>query len=106
MKKQKDRLITISPTEERVRLHLKDVRQRRHNSTHIQSVITRWLERAARRNNRHINEPSVTIETCYEPMFRQTLLYAYAYSFPDTLPDWLRTANIIGREKIEVKLEE
>ena len=106
MKKQKDKQTTITPTEEYALFHLSDARQRNHSVTHITDVITRWLERGTRRKNRHINKPSLRIETRYEPELRQTLWLAYAYSFPDTMPDWLRTANIIGREKIEIKLEE
>ncbi len=106
MKKQKDKQTTITPTEERVRLRLSDVRQKQRSPTHIRDVIIRWLERSAIRKGRHINEPSARLETDRDPSRRLTHLYAYAYSFPDTMPDWLRTANLIGREKIEIKLEE
>ncbi len=91
--------VTITPTEERVHLRLSDERQRQRNPDHIRNVIMRWLERGAIRKGRHINEPSVSLETDRDPTRRRTLLFAYAYSFPDTLPDWLRTTKI-DKEKI------
>ena len=95
-KQQKDKqTITITPTEERVRLRLSDVRQRQHNSAHIRDVVIRWLERGATRKRRHINEPSVHLETDRDPTSQLTFLYAYADSFPDTMPDWLRTTKAI-----------
>ena len=103
---QKDKLITITPTEEYVCLRLSDMRQRQRDPSHIQDVVMRWLERSAIRKGRHINKPSARLETDRDPTRRLTRLYAYAYSFPDTMPDWLRTANIIGKEKIEIEVEE
>ena len=82
MKKQKDKQTTITPTEERVLLRLSDERQRQRNPDHIRNVIMRWLERGAIRKGRHINEPSVSLETDRDPTRRRTLLFAYAYSFP------------------------
>lgn len=82
----------ITPTEERVRLRIRNDRcPYLHQGT--LDTITRWLERMARRKGRHISEPSVVVETDYIPEYRKTFLYAWADSFPDTLPDWLRTAR-------------
>ena len=78
---------TITLTEERVRLRLSDSRQRQRSPDHIRNVIIRWLERGAIRKGRHINEPSVCLETDRDPTRRLTHLYAYAYSFPDTMPN-------------------
>ncbi len=103
---QKDELLTITPTEECVRLRLSDMRQRQRDPGHTRDVVMRWLELSDASKSRHINEPSARLETDRDPTRRLTHLYAYAYSFPDTLPDWLRTANIIGKEKIEIKVEE
>ena len=86
--------ITITPTEERVRLRLNDIRQRNRSASHIRDVVMRWLERSAIRKGRHINEPSMCIETDRDPTRWLTFLYAYADSFPDTMPDWLRTTKI------------
>ena len=83
-----DKTVTITPTEERVRLYVRDS----HRQRNARATVTRWLERGACRKGRHINVPSVIVETNYEPVFRKTFLYASADSFPDTLPDWLRTA--------------
>jgi hypothetical protein len=82
--------VTITPTEERARLRIKDGRL---DSAHIRGVVTRWLERAARKQGRHINEPSVTLSVDREVILGRTFLYVYADSFPDTLPDWLRTVE-------------
>ena len=95
---QKDKRITITPTEEYVRLRLSDIRQRQRDPGHIRDVVMRWLERGATRKGRHINEPSICIETDRDPTRRLTFLYAYAYSFPDTMPAWLQTTKV-GREK-------
>ena len=84
-------MTTITPTEERDRLWIKDGRS---DSTRMRAVVTRWLERAARRQGRHINEPSVTLATDRDPSLRKTFLYASADSFPDTLPEWLRTTVV------------
>lgn len=84
-------MTTITPTEERVRLRIKNDRI---DSLHIQGVVTRWLERAARRKERHINEPSVNLQVARDVSLCQTFLYAYADSFPDTMPDWLRRVRI------------
>ncbi len=92
---QKDKLITITPTEERVCLRLSDERQRQRSPDHTRNVVIRWLERSAIRKSRHINEPSACLETDRDPSRRLTFLYAYADSFPDTMPDWLRTAKAI-----------
>ena len=105
-KQQKDKQITITPTEEHIYLRLSDKRQRERNPNHIQEVVMRWLERSATRKGRYINEPSIRLETDRDPTRRLTFLLAYAYSFPNTLPDWLRTANPIGKEKIEIEVEE
>ena len=99
-KQQKDKqTVTITPAEERVYLRLSDVRQRQRNPAHTRDVVIRWLEREATRKGRHINEPSMRLETDRDPTRRLTFLFAYAYSFPDTLPDWLRTTKI-DKEKI------
>lgn len=79
-------MITITPTEERTRLRVNRTRESR-------GVMTRWLERSAQRQGRHINEPSVELHFDRDPSMQQTFLYAYADSFPDTLPDWLRTVK-------------
>ena len=92
---QKDKLITITPTEECVRLRLSDIRQRQRNPGHIRDVVMRWLERSATRKGRHINEPGVHLETDRDPTRQLTFLYAYGDSFPDTMPDWLRTTKAI-----------
>ena len=105
MKKQKDKQTTITPTEEYTYFYLSDTRQRNRSVAHITDVITRWLERSTRRKNRHINKPSIRIETQYDPSLRQTVWLAYAYSFPDTLPDWLRTTKI-GKEETKIEIEE
>lgn len=94
--------VTITPTEERVRLRLRDTHQRGRTAGHVRNVVIRWLERMAIRKGRYINRPSVTLETLYEPALRETHLYAYADSFPGTMPDWLRTTKI-GKKEIRVK---
>lgn len=83
----------ITPTEERVRLLIRSSRCPYLHQDALDTV-TRWLERMARRKGRHINEPSVVVETNYIPEVRKTFLYAFADSFPDTMPDWLRTAKV------------
>ena len=93
-KQQKDKQITIAPTEERACLRLSDIRQRQRNPDHIRDIVMRWLERNAVRKGRHINKPSMCIETDRDPTRRLTFLCAYADSFPDTMPDWLRTTKI------------
>ncbi len=80
----------ITPTEEMVRLRITEGRRRRDQH----DVLKRWLERGARRKGRHINEPSLTLRTERDPALMRTFLYAWADSFPDTLPDWLRTTSI------------
>ena len=85
-----DKTVTITPTEERVRLWVHDS----HRQCNARATVTRWLERGARRKGRHINEPSVTLETDRDIVRRKYFLYAFADSFPDTLPDWLRTTHI------------
>lgn len=82
--------ITIAPTEEKVLLRVRNDRRDEDN----RGVITRWLERMACRKGRHINEPSVVVETDYVPEYRKTFLYAFADSFPATMPDWLRTTKV------------
>ena len=82
---------TITPTEERVRLWIKNGRT---DSAHVRDVVARWLERMATRQSRHINEPSLILETEYDVVRGQTLLYAFADSFSDTMPDWLRTTPV------------
>ncbi len=91
--------VTITPTEERVHLRLSDVRQRQRSPDHILNVVMRWLERSAIRKGRHINEPSMRLETDRDPTRRLTFLFAYADSFPDTMPNWLQTTKI-DKEKI------
>lgn len=78
----------ITPTEERVRLRL---RRERGDAKHITDVVGRWLERAASRKGRHINMPSLALRFDDDPVKREGVVFAYADSFPDTLPDWLRT---------------
>ena len=90
-------MTTITPTEERARLWIKN--GRRHDN--MVGSMARWLERAARRKGRHINEPSVVIEVYYDPPARLTFLYASADSFPDTLPSWLRTARPVATNILE-----
>ena len=97
---------TITPTEERVRLRV-DLRRtsrktRLRRLRECRDVMTRWLERAAHRKGRHINEPSVTLSYDRDPSVRQTYLYAVADSFPETLPDWLRTAVPVVEGAIKV----
>ena len=91
--------VTITPTEERVRLWVREGRDR-----DPLSIVTRWLERAARRKGRHINVPSVTLTTDRDPALRKTHLYAWADSFPDTMPEWLRRAKPVvtrGADTVE-----
>ena len=91
--------MTITPTEERVHLRVRDGRRPSALAT-----MTRWLERAARRKGRHINVPSVTLTTDRDPALRKTHLYAWADSFPDTMPEWLRTAKPVvtrGADTVE-----
>ena len=102
---QKDKLITITPTEECVRLRLSDIRQRQRDPGHIRDVVMRWLERMAIRKGRHINTPSARLETDRDPTRQLTRLYAYAYSFPDTMPDWLWTTKI-DKETIKIEVVE
>jgi hypothetical protein len=80
---------TITPTEERVRLRIAPASR---SGAAVRDILKRWLERSARRQGRHINEPSLSLSQEYDPASRQCFLYARADSFPDTLPDWLRTA--------------
>ena len=82
-------MVTITPTEERVVLRLNSGHQVDYRT---QVVLMRWLERGARRKGRCINEPSLTLQTDYDPALRQPYIIAFADSFPDTMPDWLRTA--------------
>lgn len=84
-------MTTITPTKERVRLWVKD---RRIDSPRVRYTMIHWLERLAVRQGRHINEPSLVTEFNYDPSVRKTFLYAYADSFPDTMPDWLRTTPV------------
>ena len=67
--------VTITPTEEFVRLRVNSYRD-------SQQIMTRWLERTARQKGRHINEPSVIVEYDRDASLKQTFLYAYADSFP------------------------
>lgn len=83
--------VTITPTEERVVLRLNPGHQIDYRT---QTALGRWLERGARRKGRHINEPSLILETDYDVVERQTFLMAFADSFPDTMPDWLRTTPV------------
>ena len=83
--------VTIVPTEEYARLR---VREDRTHPTLARDVVVRWLERAARRKGRHINVPSVVMLVDCDPARRQTFLYAWADSFPYSLPDWLRYKRI------------
>ena len=83
---------TITPTEEATRLWIKE----RSDVDHMRDIMTRWLERAAARKGRHINEPSVRLYVDRHAEWYETYLYASADSFPDTLPDWLRTTPIRG----------
>ncbi len=85
-------MITITPTEERVRLRI-DEKPRDAVRTH--ETMTRWLERQAHQKGRHINIHSVCVDVDRDPAQRKTFLYAYADSFPDTLPEWLRTAKAV-----------
>lgn len=89
-------MTTITLTEERCRLRAKDTGEGRRDWNHLKGVVTRWLERAAAKKGRHINEPSVYVELDRDPSQRQTFLYAFADSFPDTMPEWLRTAHSLG----------
>lgn len=82
--------ITVTPTEERTRLQVHTC----NDIARAQRVVTRWLERAARKQKRHINEPSVRVVVEADPSLRQTFLYGAADSFPDNLPEWLRTVRI------------
>ncbi len=84
--------VTITPTEERVRLR---VAAGRLDSPRTLYAMRRWLERGARRKGRHINVPSVTVQFERDASLRQTFLYAYADSFPETLPSWLREAKAV-----------
>ena len=80
---------TIVPTEVGVRFRIKE----RSDLDHMRTVATRWLERGVARRGRHINEPSVRMRMEHDASLRRTYLCASADSFPDTLPDWLRTAT-------------
>ena len=82
--------VTITPTEERVRLQ---IGEKSHDTVRTHEILTRWLERQAHQKGRHINISSVCVDADRDPSLRQTYLYAWADSFPDTLPDWLRTAT-------------
>lgn len=80
-------MTTVTPIEVGVRFRIKE----RSDLDHMRVIVTRWLERGVAKRGRHINERSVRLETMRDPALRQTFLYASAQSFPDTLPDWLRT---------------
>ena len=82
--------MTITPTEERVRLRIDE---KPHDAVRTHEILTRWLERQAHQKGRHINIHSVCVDADRDPSLRCTYLYAWADSFPDTLPDWLRTAK-------------
>lgn len=86
--------ITITPTVELVvlQVHADALVRRGHGRTRV--TLRRWLERGARRKRRHINEPSLFMETEYDPATRKTRLAGSADSFPDTMPDWLRTTKV------------
>ncbi len=92
-----DDTVTITPTEESVVLWVKE---KPREGSQVRDVMTRWLEREARRKGRHINEPSVQLRVERDVVALKSYLLAYADSFPDTLPDWLRTTAVTNEMRI------
>ena len=88
--------VTITPVEMYTRLQIDSSRVR--DPKRVESSVLRWLERAARNQGRFINRPSLLLSTERDASLRQTFLYGFADSVPDSLPEWLRTVVVTPAE--------
>lgn len=94
-------VITITPIEMAIRLRIDPARER--DPGVVKSIVLRWLERAARRQGRFLNEPSLMLHVEREAAIRQTFLYAFADSVPESMPDWLRTTIVVIPAEVCIK---
>ena len=94
--------IVVTPTTMTSRLRVSD---KRRDSVKVRRVLLRWMQRAAERCGRFINEPSLDVQLDRDPSLRQSFLYVWADSITNTAPEFLRryrvdrkTFNIAGLE--------
>ena len=86
--------MTVTPVPMLSRLQ---VSGKEREAKRVRRTMLRWMQRAAVRLDRFINEPSLMLETEYEPDRRRTFLYTRVDSIPDTAPEFLRRAKIDHR---------
>ena len=83
-------IMTVIPTLMLSRLRL----SRNRNMRVVRRTMMRWMQRAAGRVDRFINEPSLVVETEWDPPSRCLLLYTHADSVTDRAPEFLRRAEV------------
>ena len=70
------------------------ISMKERDTKRVRITMLRWMQRAARRLHRFVNEPSLVLETEYDPLRRQMFLYTYANSVTDSAPEFLRRAKV------------
>ncbi len=81
--------IPVTPMLSRLRIAPKE-----RDVQRVQRTMLRWMQRAAHRVGRFINEPSLTLECEYDIAQRRVFLYTCVDTVPDASPEFLRYSKI------------
>ena len=70
------------------------ITQKPRGKAKVRGVLLRWMQRAAQRKGRFINEPSLKFEGEYDVALRQQYILVWVDTVPDTSPGFLRTTDV------------